>query len=630
MKLDNIYQLRKDFTVIGLTGRTGSGCTELAELMSKGFDEDNELYPNPEDYFKGPIIHNSYRKYRIIYNFAKENFKSYYVIKYKDVILLHILNKSFDEFIEFLKSTFLKKEFEKSKLSSELDFDKEIEEFNKFKKDFDDYKEEISNLFTFNLSDDATKRKELYNIYESKRFYNFIESFNNAFSIVSVVKRNKTLQVISNNIRKTGNPYEMSDVLSDTSHLFDICKTIKLLIKGNRDANSNKARIVVDSFRNPLELMYFRQRFSAFYIVAVSKDDSDREIALKDRLKEGYDQNIKNLLKEEYKGGKRHEFYKQNVGLCIQYADIHITTRSRAETENLNKEVGDNTSPFFTTGMQLLKYVSLIDQPGIITPSPEERCMQIAYTAKYNSGCISRQVGAAITDQFYSLKAIGWNNTPEGQVPCNLRNINDLFENGIDKNSFTPFEKEDPKFSKVLKDTFQLKLEKNNCDLGGRNVCFCFKSVYNSYEEGKNQVHTRSLHAEESAFLQIAKYGGQGILNGKLFTTASPCELCSKKAFQLGIKIIYYIDPYPGIALNQILNAGSDEKNPKMRLFNGAIGNAYHWLYEPFIAYKDELNLILDIEIKDLVTDLKDELSDKEAKIRELESEIKKLNNLNI
>jgi len=33
--------------------------------------------------------------------------------------------------------------------------------------------------------------------------------------------------------------------------------------------------------------------------------------------------------------------------------------------------------------------------------------MQLAYTAKYNSGCISRQVGAAVTDESYSIKAIG-------------------------------------------------------------------------------------------------------------------------------------------------------------------------------------------------------------------------------
>lgn len=75
-----------------------------------------------------------------------------------------------------------------------------------------------------------------------------------------------------------------------------------------------------------------------------------------------------------------------------------------------------------------------------------------------------------------------------------------------------------------------------------------------------------------------------------LFTTASPCELCAKKAYQLGITTIYYIDPYPGIALDHILQGGG--KNPVLTLFSGAIGRAFHRLYTPIVAYKDELNAL--------------------------------------
>ena len=92
--------------------------------------------------------------------------------------------------------------------------------------------------------------------------------------------------------------------------------------------------------------------------------------------------------------------------------------------------------------------------------------------------------------------------------------------------------------------------------------------------------------------LQISKHGGQPLENGILYTTASPCELCAKKAFQLGIKDVVYIDPYPGISRSQILKNG--KKPPKMKPFNGAIGRAYHSLYEPFMSYKDEIQLILE------------------------------------
>tara|TARA_R110002167_G_scaffold366158_1_gene593408 strand:- start:103628 stop:104137 length:510 start_codon:yes stop_codon:yes gene_type:complete len=124
----------------------------------------------------------------------------------------------------------------------------------------------------------------------------------------------------------------------------------------------------------------------------------------------------------------------------------------------------------------------------------------------------------------------------------------------------------------------------------GKNLSYCFKDIKNSIDLSGNQVHTRSLHAEENAFLQLAKYGTSGIEGGKLFTTASPCELCAKKAYQLGIKDIVYIDPYPGIAIDHILTIGNNR--PNLIQFRGAVGKGYHMLYEPTISYKDELNYL--------------------------------------
>lgn len=108
----------------------------------------------------------------------------------------------------------------------------------------------------------------------------------------------------------------------------------------------------------------------------------------------------------------------------------------------------------------------------------------------------------------------------------------------------------------------------------------------------------RFFHTLENAFLQISKYGGAKIQGGKLFTTASPCELCSKKAYQLGIKEIYYIDPYPGISKSHVLTFGKND-NPKMIFFQGAIGNAYISLYAPRMPYKDEISLITGISAKE-------------------------------
>jgi len=310
------------------------------------------------------------------------------------------------------------------------------------------------------------------------------------------------------------------------------------------------------------------------------------------------------------------EFYSPDVQNCIQKADYHLNNHSEKVTvfdEELNKKYKFS---FYSFSEQLIKLQALIQQPGIITPNPEERVMQIAYTAKLNSGCISRQVGAVVTNETFSIKAVGWNDVPKGAVPCSVRNVKEL--SNTDKVfGFTKFEigkglketeqihegdetseidKESKDFHAFVKDNFnETKLPQEK--LGGRNCPYCFKQAYNAFSGEKNQVHTRSLHAEENAMLQISKDGGQELKNGYLFTTASPCELCAKKAYQIGISTIYFIDPYPGISRNHILKSNK-KTDPKMILFSGAVGRAYHKLYEPFLSQKDEIAMLTNLKIE--------------------------------
>lgn len=644
--LSHIYNLRNDFTVIGLTGQIGSGCSEVAEQLTKGFVEgdfeslrevgglDNETLA---------IKHNSYRKYRIVYSYAKENFRNYSRINYKDILVIFLLEYPFQTLVDFLQnSPQLKKEL--GDLGISADFDNEIKLLGELKSQFD------------KLSDDFEKikiqeiRKEgnwngLYNFYFQSEFLQFSKTLLNKLKEYSRLKRNKFLQLISCNLRRSGNPFNFTD--SSAENIFTIVELINLIIKSHRkyteSIGEKRTQIVIDDLRSPIEIMYFKQRYAAFYTIAVNRDPHKRKEALKvnyNKTPDAYDIGEK-LWKDEYDGAKNYEFYKANISSCIEQADIHISFLTKDEVIENNGEIQkqnssnnkaiDSTSPYFTWKMQLLKYVSLISHPGLVTPSPEERCMQMAYTAKHNSGCISRHVGAAITDENYSIKAIGWNNTPSGQVPCVLRNAEDLLENKNDVAAFTDYEKEyylknkNTDFFSALDNNFRNQIKENREHLKGRNVCFCFKDVKNSCSDGKNQVHTRSLHAEESAFLQITKYGGIGIENGKLFTTSSPCELCAKKAYQLGIKVIYYIDPYPGISEDQILSSGG--KAIKPRLFNGVIGNAYHWLYDPIMPYKDELTLLLDNKIYDYATQQKKEGEKKDEEIAELRKKIEELEN---
>lgn len=384
-------------------------------------------------------------------------------------------------------------------------------------------------------------------------------------------------QVIGKNIRLSGDPYKSTLV---EGKFFTLAERVNSVIKQIHDeqrARSQQTFIVVDAIRNPLEALFFQDRYSSFFLLAVSAPEPDRQARL--RAQKYSESDIASIDKIEYtpRDLDETEFYSvQDIQACLQRADLYIS----------NPNVTAKVNEFQNLANQLLRFISLIRRPGIVTPSALERCMQIAYTAKLNSGCISRQVGAVVTDINFSVRSIGWNDAPHGQVPCNLRNRDDLLA-GSDSSAYSEFERTDGKYlGHFKKSSKRFAIVPKD----GRNNAFCFKSEYNAFKDEKNQVHTRSLHAEENAFLQISKYGLSSIEGGLLFTTASPCELCAKKAYQLGITEIFYIDPYPGIAVGHILQGGS--KNPTLTLFSGAIGRAFHKLYSPIVAYKDELNAL--------------------------------------
>ena len=95
--LDEVYKLRKDFCIISLTGRTASGVTEFAQILEGDF---NSLkLPNLES---SEIKNNNGRKYRICYNYLKENWEPFKIISYKDIITLIILLNNYDELINFI------------------------------------------------------------------------------------------------------------------------------------------------------------------------------------------------------------------------------------------------------------------------------------------------------------------------------------------------------------------------------------------------------------------------------------------------------------------------------------------------------------------------------------------------
>lgn len=582
--IDQIYKLRQDFMVIGLTGRTGSGCSTVAGVLA---ESDFTKLKSEYKEFRSGIIDNNVRKNRIVYNFMKEHWRPFTIIKASDVIFYYAL--LLDDFDKFSDNLFCASESDKVNNGSKELIAKGI------RKNISDLSDDFNDLHKIALECDNYLNSKKYrsdltkiDLYK-QLLLKLIPDFRNKLDgkIEQTFKRvlGKDLQRWGNNIRNYDSIVNGNSInkKSPACLAHKINQFIKMFRVKDKDENS-PTLIVVDALRNPYEILYFRERYSAFYTMSVNTEDSIRKnnLALKGyRIDE-----IEDIDAEET--GKKilsHSYERIDIDKCIELSDIHLTHDGTPVEENRNLI------------NQIITYLALILHPGLIPPSPLERIMQMAYTAKLNSGCLSRQVGAVVTNEFYSVQSVGWNTAAEGQTPCTLRDMCDLCSQE-DSGAFSNFEKQDKKFKSYVGKLIT-RYEPQRKSLRGLPLSYCFKDIYTTVsDQRKNQVHTRSLHAEENAFLQLAKYGTTGIKGGKLFTTASCCELCAKKAYQLGIKEIYYIDSYPGISKQHILESGDNQ--PQMILFTGAVGRAYINLYNPFVPQKDEIESLTGIKVKEI------------------------------
>lgn len=264
--------------------------------------------------------------------------------------------------------------------------------------------------------------------------------------------------------------------------------------------------------------------------------------------------------------GAIQKLSSQDIDECMRKANLFI--------ENKDQE-----------GISLLRFrhwfgrfIALAKNPGCVPPTKDERCMQIAVTGKHVSGCLSRRVGAAVAGSDGFVSGIGWNDPPENQIPCSLRTSQELIVNA-NKKLFSAYERSDEFMSAIAK----------KHDL---NEPFCFKDEYSKIKcNERYSEFTRSLHAEENALFQACRNVGQDIRGSTLYTTDRTCNLCAKKAYQLGVSRIVFVEDYTDIAIDQTIRAGL--RDMKIEKFEGALGASYFKLYIPLMPEKDIMKIKL-------------------------------------
>lgn len=269
-------------------------------------------------------------------------------------------------------------------------------------------------------------------------------------------------------------------------------------------------KYVIESFRNHHEVLFFKNRIVKFYLINI---DAPKQIRW-ERTKSKYLNEAEFNRDDERDKGDHQPEHGQHVSKCVDLADIVIN--NEGSINDLKKK--------------LKRYLRLFENPGMYSPQDTEMCMSQAYLWSLESRCLKRKVGAVIVRHGHVI-ASGYNAPPRRiaakngrQIevpPCKVNCYRDLM-------------------TKCKGCGYPLSLTLDTCP-----HCQMALGDEDKRVLGKHLDLCRSLHAEERAILQTAKFGGQSLQDSAIYTTTFPCLLCAKKIIETGIDKVVYIDPYP-------------------------------------------------------------------------------------
>lgn len=281
---------------------------------------------------------------------------------------------------------------------------------------------------------------------------------------------------------------------------------------------------VIDSIKNPFEVKFFRDKYPGFYLIGVFAEYSIRW----ERKKTVYNGNQGNFDADDKRDSDEDFLHGQRVRDCFAISDLILLNDN-----NYNKGSND----YLGMEGKIADFLKLINKPFSRPPSEEEALMAIAYANSLRSSCLKRKVGAVIVDNRGSILSSGCNEVAFGEDPCK----------GAHGGCYRDYKK-----NEISNDIDKVIPDPETNDIVKKMVLKKYKML----------ELCRSLHAEETAIINIARFGSQvNLFDSTLYTTTYPCNLCAQKIAQVGIGKIVYMEPYPQEEAKKLLiNRGIKQK----------------------------------------------------------------------
>lgn len=279
---------------------------------------------------------------------------------------------------------------------------------------------------------------------------------------------------------------------------------------------TQKVAYILDQLKHPAEIELLKEVYrNNFYLIGLLRTEAERKANLKD---EGMtEQEIISLIERDRKSAEKNG---QQVEDSLHKSDYFI--RNIDDAEKIEKSVE--------------RFIKLVHGTDIITPTKDETGIYVAQSAALRSACLSRQVGAAITDESGVVLSTGCNDVPK--FGGNLYNS----ESKTDKRCFNYGNKEcfNDKHKKLLKNEIEQILTHYKVNDAQKISEKILKTT-----KAKSLIeYSRAVHAEMDAITALARSMNNCTQGKTLYCTTYPCHICARHIVAAGILRVVYIEPY--------------------------------------------------------------------------------------
>lgn len=408
--------------------------------------------------------------------------------------------------------------------------------------------------------------------FQFEGFANKTDGYNN---YVSKIKKGNHLR------EKYGNDYLANLSISKIAN----SKKAKFHIESEGDfSNISSQRIcyIIDSIKHKDELSALKDIYGdVFYLISIftPREERIKNISIPDiTVSEAKDIiNIDEYQESDKKNGQQVREVYVNADFFIKVDD---------------KNIADTKS-------KISRFINLIFEDTLVTPTNEERAMFEAKSASVNSACLSRQVGASIISENGELLSVGWNDVPKyggnlydsSSVPDNRCYNKGLCFNDLNKENIR----------QVIRKQFDNEIDVLNVKKKDEILKALDRVLHDSSIKLLIEF-SRSVHAEMHAILNAGLLNiGSKLRNSTLFCTTYPCHNCVRHIIASGITKLYYIEPYTkskGIDLHSdsitddtiIENQEEKEKKVQILMFEGISPKKYLSFFNKDRSRKDKVS----------------------------------------